>query len=237
MTSMKTISLKKCIKFMTGMPYRIPCVRSFMQKREFSRFQRLWRKTNRHNSTVTARVFPMECVQVGEQSYGILHILSFFPAIEFLRIGSYVSIAEDVHFILSGNHQTSTLTTYPIRSRLMKRQYPEDCRSKGAIIVEDEVWIGYGAIILSGVTIGKGSVIAAGAVVTHDIPPYAIAAGNPAKVVKFRLPNDIIDLVKDCYLKDIDHERIMQHLDQLYAPLQTQEQALQLIHSLKGKNE
>ena len=100
------------------MPYRIPCIRSFMQKRELSCFQRLWRKNNRHNSTVASRIFPIECVQVGEQSYGTLHVLSFFPTIEPLRIGSYVSIAEDVHFILSGNHQTSTLSTYPIRSRL-----------------------------------------------------------------------------------------------------------------------
>lgn len=234
---METISLKKCLKRITGIPYRIPIIRSLMRKREFSRFKRRWRKMNRHNGTFAVGIFPIECVQVGEQSYGALNIMSYYPAIESLRIGSYVSIAPDVHFILSGNHQTSTLTTYPIRSRLTKRQYPEDCLTKGAIIVEDEVWIGYGAIILSGVTIGKGSVIAAGAVVTHDIPPYAIVAGNPAKVIKFRLPNDIIDLVKDCYLKDIDQDRLMQHLDQLYTPLQTKEQALQLIHSLRDENE
>lgn len=213
-----------------------PIIRSFLRKWKFSRFQSRWRKTNRHNKTVAGNVFPIECVQVGEQSYGELYIISYFPAIESLQIGSFVAIANGVRFILSGNHQINTLFTYPIRSRLTEQQYPEDCETKGAIIVEDEVWIGYGAIILSGLTIGKGSIIAAGSVVTHDIPPYAIAAGNPAKVIKFRLPKDIIDSVGDCYLKDLDPESLMQHLEQLYTPLQTKEQAIQYIDILKNGN-
>lgn len=53
--------------------------------------------------------------------------------------------------------------------------------------IGDDVWVGYGAIILSGVTIGKGSIIAAGSVVTKDVEPYAIVAGNPARFIKYRL--------------------------------------------------
>ena len=221
---------------MKGILYRIPVIRSLMRKWDLFRFQRHWRKINQHNNTYACCHFPVECVQIGKQTYGLLNIISYWPPAESLQIGSFVSIAAQVRFILSGNHQTHTLTTFPIHSWLTHRQYPKDAESKGEIIVEDEVWIGYGATILSGVTLGKGSIIAAGSVVTRDIPPYAIAAGNPAKVVKFRLPKDVINIVKDCYLKDLAPESLMQHLNQLYTPLQTAEQAAQLIALLKNGN-
>lgn len=57
---------------------------------------------------------------------------------------------------------------------------------KKSVVIEDDVWLGYGVIVLPGVTIGKGSVIGAGAVVAHDIPPYSIAVENPARVIKKR---------------------------------------------------
>ena len=159
---------------MVNILHRIPLIRHYARKWEFACFQKKWRKQNRHNRTVA-----IKSVQVGKDTYGELHILSYLPETEFLQIGNYVSIAPDVHFILSGNHQTETLFTYPIQSLLTNGHCPKDSVSKGAVIIEDEVWIGYGALILSGVTIGKGSIIAAGSVVTRDVPPYAIVGGNP----------------------------------------------------------
>lgn len=153
---------------------KIPVLRSFARAYALTKFKKEWRKRNKQNQTVPMNTFPMECVEVGNGTYGELHILSYFPPIEKLTIGNYVSLASNVHFILSGNHQTETLFTYPIRSTLEGKHCQTDSRSKGPIIVEDEVWIGYGATILSGVTIGKGSIIAAGAIVASDIPPYAI---------------------------------------------------------------
>ena len=76
--------------------------------------------------------------------------------------------------------------------------------SKGKIIVEDDVWIGMNAIILSGVKIGKGAVIGAGSVVSKDIPPYAIAVGNPCKVVKYRFSENIINKIKELKFDNID---------------------------------
>lgn len=159
---------------MVNILHRIPLIRHYARKWEFACFQKKWRKQNRHNRTVAMNRFPIKSVQVGKDTYGELHILSYLPETEFLQIGNYVSIAPDVHFILSGNHQTETLFTYPIQSLLTNGHCPKDSVSKGAVIIEDEVWIGYGALILSGVTIGKGSIIAAGSVVTRDVPPYAI---------------------------------------------------------------
>ena len=174
-------------------------------------------------------IFPMECVEVGNGTYGELHILSYFPPIEKLTIGNYVALASNVHFILSGNHQTETLFTYPIRSTLEGKHCQTDSRSKGPIIVEDEVWIGYGATILSGVTIGKGSIIAAGAVVTHDIPPYAIVGGNPARFIRYRVAEEIIPIIKNVCLNKLSSTQITTLIDELYRPLKTKEDALHII--------
>lgn len=96
--------------------------------------------------------------------------------------------------------------------------------SKGDIIINDDVWIGCNAIILSGVNIGQGAVVAAGAVVTNDIPPYAIVGGVPAKVIKYRFETAIIDeLLKVDYSKLTD-EAIKQNIEKLYEPLTKKEQ-------------
>jgi len=70
--------------------------------------------------------------------------------------------------------------------------HPNETHTKGPITVQDDVWIGYGAMILSGVTLHQGCVIGAGAVVTRDVPPYAIVAGNPAIVVKYRFSQELV---------------------------------------------
>lgn len=92
-----------------------------------------------------------------------------------VTIGSNVSIAPNV-VIIGANH----MFTNP--DKTIKSQ---GCTSKG-IIIEDDVWIATNSSILDGVTVGKGSVIAAGAVVNKDVPPYSVVAGVPAKVIKQR---------------------------------------------------
>ena len=94
---------------------KIPILRSFVRAYALTKFKKEWRKRNKQNQTVPMNIFPMECVEVGNGTYGELHILSYFPPIEKLTIGNYVALASNVHFILSGNHQTETLFTYPIR--------------------------------------------------------------------------------------------------------------------------
>lgn len=217
--------MKLCLK--------IPILRTFYRQYAFARFQKAWRKRNAHNRTVAMTTFPMECVEVGNGTYGELHILSHFPEVEKLAIGNYVSMAPNVRFILSGNHQTQTLSTYPILSTLGKTHHPKDSLSKGPIIVEDEAWIGYGAIILSGVTLGKGCIVAAGSVVTRSIPPYAIAGGNPARVIRYRLPEEVIPIVKDIRLDDLSPAQMRTHIDGLYRPIQTPEDALRIVKTLQ----
>lgn len=94
-----------------------------------------------------------------------------------IKIGNYVMIAHNV-LIIGGNHAIDRIDIPMILQGEGKQ---------GDINIEDDVWIGAGAIILTGVSIGKGSVIGAGSVVTKNIPPYSIAAGVPAKVIKKRV--------------------------------------------------
>ena len=97
-----------------------------------------------------------------------------------LTIGDRVSIAPGVTLILSSHSNFSTVS--------------QNVSQKGSFItIEDDAWIGAGAIILNGITIGKGAIVGAGSIVTRDVPPHAIVAGNPAKVIRQINPNETAD--------------------------------------------
>ncbi|MBN9437553.1 CatB-related O-acetyltransferase [Bosea sp. (in: a-proteobacteria)] len=108
-----------------------------------------------------------------------------------LTIGRYGSIADGVEILLGGNHRTDWATTYPFPA--LPGLWPAASAftghdaTRGDVAIGHDVWLGSQAMILSGVTIGHGAVIAARAVVTRDVPPYAIVAGNPARIVRLRL--------------------------------------------------
>ena len=98
-------------------------------------------------------------------------------------------------FLITGNHRIDVLGKYICDA---KEKLPEN---DADIVIEDDVWIGAGSIILKGVTVGEGSVIGAGSVVTKDVPPYAVVAGNPAKVIKYRFSEEEIKLHKKLLLE------------------------------------
>ena len=148
-----------------------------------------WRILNKNNSTVPVNIFDFNCVTVGNFSYGELTIINFSDK-EKLIIGNFCSIASGVVFVLNGDHALNRVSTFPFKAKALFTN-PKEAVSKGDIIISDDVWIGENAIILSGVHIGQGAVIAAGAVVTKDVPPYAIVGGVPAKVMKYRFSQDV----------------------------------------------
>lgn len=100
------------------------------------------------------------------------------------------SISTEVVFILGGEHPYTGILTFPFKVKLLGESF--ESTSNGHIKVCDDVWIGYGATILSGVVINQGAIIAAGSVVTKSVPPYAIVGGNPVKIIKYRFSQDII---------------------------------------------
>lgn len=106
-------------------------------------------------------------------------------------IGNFCSIARNVNF-QEFNHDFSKMTSYFVNRNLKKTGMNSDIVSKGSIMVGHDVWIGTQCVILSGSKIGTGAVIAANSVVIDNIPPYAIVAGSPAKVIKYRFNESTI---------------------------------------------
>lgn len=155
------------------------------------RFHVEWRKRNRHNFTTPVNHFKIDAVVVGKGTYGRLNVVSRNYQNVKLVIGNYCSIADGVKFLLSGNHQYDIFSTYPYELMVLRNPKAGIAIAKGDIKVSDDVWIGANAIICSGVSIGQGAIIAAGAIVTKDVEPYAIVGGNPAKVIKYRFQENI----------------------------------------------
>ena len=109
-------------------------------------------------------------------------------------IGAYCSIAGNIQIFLGGDHRVDWITTYPF-AELLPEQFPDikgSPKSKGDVIIGNDVWIGNDAKIMSGVHIGDGAVIAGSAVVTHDVDPYEVVGGVPARHIKYRIPEDRI---------------------------------------------
>lgn len=109
-----------------------------------------------------------------------------------VSIGSFCSIARNVT-IQEYFHDYRRLTTYFIGRNVFGEPIEKEVMSKGPITIGNDVWIGTGVQIMSGVTVGDGAVIAANSTVTHDVPPYAIVGGVPAKIIKFRFSQNKID--------------------------------------------
>lgn len=184
--------------------------------------KRNWKKLHPNSDTIPMNEFDFNKVQLGYGSYGELNVVDFGGANK-LIIKNYVSIAQKVTFVLNADHYTNHISTYPYKVKILHSESSESF-GKGDIIVDDDVWIGYGATILSGVHIGQGAVVAAGAVVTRDVPPYAIVGGVPAKVIKYRFePAMVEELLKVDYSK-LTKEEIEKHIDDLYVELKDRNQ-------------
>ncbi|RWD67875.1 CatB-related O-acetyltransferase [Mesorhizobium sp.] len=154
-----------------------------------------------------------EAVKVGRHSHSnltagcFLHCTNQSP----VQIGAFCSIAPEVLFVCHANHPTETASNFGLQDRILKTKTLYDyLRTKGPIIVGNDVWIGTRATILSGVTIGDGAIVASCSVVTKDVPPYAIVAGNPARFVKYRFAEETITAMRNIRWWDWPIEKIME---------------------------
>lgn len=185
---------------------------------KISLYKMKWRAHNKHNGTYPITIFDEEAVNVGNMTYGELYVLKYGKEGK-LRIGHFCSIAPHVVFILSADHYLNHFSTFPFKVKMLGIEKVESI-SKGNITIDDDVWIGYGATILSGVHIGQGAVVAAGSVVVNDVPPYAIVGGVPAKVIKYRFsPEMITELLKVDY-SQLTEELVKEHIEDLYRDLE-----------------
>lgn len=192
-----------------------------------------WRKRNKNNLTelnclISTKI--MDKIKIWNYTYGYMNIdMNDFEK-SYIRIWNYCSIAPDVKFICWKDHVSSHITTYPIGFCWFQKKYTKfmnnvlkisdnprkilkiESEDKWPIIIDDDVWIWTWTKIMSNVHIWQWAIIAAWAVVTKDIPPYAIAWWVPAKVIKYRFSEDIIKK-----LLQIDYSNIpIEKLRELY---------------------
>lgn len=166
---------------------------------------------------VLQNIFPLDKIHVKGESYGKITVLAYNNANENLIIGRFVSLGNTT-FILGGNHRYDIISTYPFFTHVLRDEI-DKCYTNGKIVVEDDVWIGEGATIMSGVKIGQGAIIAAGSVVTKDVPPYSIVGGNPAKVIKYRFEQNIINILINLDYSKLSDSKIRKYKQLLYKKL------------------
>ena len=128
------------------------------------------------------------------------HVTHHYPWLgDKLVIGRFCQIAAGVEFVMNGaNHQMNAVSTFPfytLEGWDMKPPAMEDLPLKGDTVIGNDVWIGQNAVILPGVHVGDGAIIGANSVVGSDVAPYTIVVGNPAKVLRKRFDEELIDLM------------------------------------------
>lgn len=149
------------------------------------------------------------------------NVLYHYPFIgDKLIIGKFCAIAKGAQFIMNGaNHKVSGISTYPFQifgngwEKVMPGE--GDLPYKGDTVIGNDVWIGYEALIMPGVHVGNGAIIASRSVVTSDVPPYTIVGGNPAKPVRARFAPEIVAQLESLAWWDKSPEWITQHLEQI----------------------
>ena len=157
---------------------------------------------------------------MGRESYGDPRVIAYPGETTRAIVGDFVSIADEVVFLVGGNHPVEWVSTFPFRARLGLPGAYEDGipATKGDIVIGNDVWIGWGATVLSGVTIGNGAVVAANATVTKDVRPYAIVVGNPAKEIGRRFSDEQVEALLRIRWWDWPTAKVREHVDLLSQP-------------------
>ncbi len=173
----------------------------------------MWLRKNPTNETHVhlAKLSRKYGFAIGEFSYGAPKVRFPWSGAK-LTIGKYCSIADRVEIFLGGNHRQDWVCLYPF-SELPDMWPGLDVKehttiSRGDVTIGNDVWLASGTTILSGITIGHGAAVAARAVVTKDVPPYALVAGNPARVIRYRFDEAMIAALLETSWWDLPVEKV-----------------------------
>ncbi len=151
------------------------------------------------------------------------NVLYHFPFIgDQLIIGKFCALAKDIKFIMNGaNHKLDGFSTYPFQifgngwEKVMPQ--PKELPYKGNTVIGNDVWIGYEAVIMPGVQVGDGAIIAAKSVVVNDVAPYTIFGGNPAKRIRQRFDDEVIKALLEVAWWNWDIGKITRNLEKIVA--------------------
>ena len=165
----------------------------FLKKKKLKKYKNYFLKDNLKED------IRKNYAEIGDWTYGNPSVMRWGTDHK-LIVGKYSSIGPDVSIILGGNHRYDWITTSQLPAETFQayEKFPKAKNiknfiySKGDIVIGNDVWIGAKSIILSGLTIGDGAVIAAGSVLSVDVKPYTIVAGNPAREIKKRFSDETI---------------------------------------------
>ena len=161
-------------------------------------------------------------VTLGRHTYGHLaDTFIFYQEGESVTVGSFCSIGPRAKIMGGGEHRLDMVSTFPIKTLLSRKDGVNyDATTKGKTVIGNDVWIGSRAIILAGVTVGDGAIIGAGAVVTKDVPPYAVVAGVPARVKRYRYSQKQIELLLKIAWWEWPIEKIISNMDLFYGDVE-----------------
>lgn len=159
-------------------------------------------------------------VTFGPHSYGRPRVMCYKGDEGTVAIGSFCSLADDIVMVVGGNHVLEWPSTYPFRARLsLPGAYADGHpQTKGNITVGNDVWIGRAACLMSGVHVGHGAVVGASAVITKDVRPYAVVAGNPAQELRRRFNDDQVQALLDIAWWDWPEQKIFDNVSYLNHP-------------------
>ena len=166
---------------------------NFFKKKKLKKYKNYFLKDNLKED------IQKNYAQIGDWTYGNPSVMRWGTDHKFI-VGKYSSIGPDVSILLGGNHRHDWITTSQLPAETFQayEKFPNAKNienfiySKGNIVVGNDVWIGAKSIILSGSTVGDGAVVAAGSVVSGEVRPYSIVAGNPAREIKMRFNESTI---------------------------------------------
>lgn len=176
---------------------------------------------------ILGSVLSPDWLEVGKYTYyGRDMSLGVWTPGERIIIGKYCSIADEVVILTGGEHRTDLASTYPLDMAaawmggnsewLYSTRTYQTTRNT---TIGNDVWIGLGAMILGGVSLGSGAVVASGSVVFSDVPPYAIVAGNPAKVLRHRFSNKTVERLLRIAWWDWPDEKVLANVEWFYRPI------------------
>ncbi len=181
---------------------------------------RFLKKLSRLFSRRRSRDMLPDYVSIGRHSYGLdRNSFAGLSPDAPISVGQFCSVGPEVIIFSKADHPLDLPSTFPFRTLLADVGQNVDAVTKGAVVIGNDVWIGARAMILSGVTVGHGAAIAAGAVVSSDVPDYAIVGGVPAKVISYRFSPDQIKALLAIAWWDWPLEKIKAHDKEFYGSI------------------